>query len=141
MIKNTIKFIFNICALIFLCCVASNAQTKTITISEDAFVQGGETADEALGGTKPNNLMVYNSKQNTKFSRITYLKFSLPKKMTEITKLELNIPIKVFKKEDNPDLTFNIEVLGVNDDNWSESTITWNTKPELAQVLGTVELQ
>lgn len=104
-------------------------------------MQGGETADEALGGTKPNNLMVYNSKQNTKFSRITYLKFSLPKKMTEITKLELNIPIKVFKKEDNPDLTFNIEVLGVNDDNWSESTITWNTKPELAQVLGTVELQ
>lgn len=135
------KFTFNIFALILLCCIASNAQTKTITISEDAFVQGGETADEALGETKLKNLMVSNSKQNTKFSRITYMKFSLPKKMAEVTKVELNIPIKVFKNEGNPELTFNLEVVGVNDDNWSELKITWNTKPELAQVLGTAELQ
>jgi hypothetical protein len=135
------KKTFNIIILSILCSIISNAQTKKITISDDAFVQGGETANETLGETKSKNLLIFNSKENTKYARITYLKFPLPKIMTEGTTIELNIAIKVYKNEANPDLNFNLEVVGVKNDNWSESTITWNNKPELGVVLGATEIK
>ena len=135
--KNT----FSIIILCILCSIISNAQTKKITISDDAFVQGGETANENLGETRPKNLLIFNSKDNTKYARITYLKFPLPKKMTEVNTVELNFLIKVYKNESNPDLNFNLEAVGVQNDNWSESTITWNNKPGLGVVLGAAEVK
>lgn len=135
------KKTINVFIFMFLSCIISNAQTKKFVVSEDAYVQGGETANETFGETKPKNLLILNSLENTKYARISYLKFSLPKKMAEASSIELNLLIKVYKKEELPDLNFNLEVVGVKNDNWSESTINWDNKPELGVVLCTTELK
>jgi len=134
------KKTINIYIFTLLSCIISNAQIKKIVVSEDAYVQGGETATETFGETKSKNLLIFNSKENSKYARISYLKFSFPKKMAEASSIELNLLIKIYKKDELPDLTFNLEVVGVNNDNWSESAINWDNKPELGAVLSTTEI-
>ncbi|GAL82069.1 hypothetical protein JCM19274_2780 [Algibacter lectus] len=133
--------IFKILLITFLFSAVSTAQSRQIKASEDAYVQGGETSNEALGKTSPKKLLICNSTENTKWARSTFLKFPMPKKMAGGTNIELNIPVKVYKVESNSALTFNLEVFGAANDEWDESTITWATKPLQGALLGSTEVK
>lgn len=134
------KNILTIIAIAFALSINSNAQSKKITVSEDAFIQGGNTSDTPFGETNPKNLRIFKSNEDTKYSRITYLKFNTPKKLKNVTKVTLHIPLKVYIKEDEPDATFNLEVYAVENDKWRELSITWSDALELGEMVGTIEV-
>lgn len=121
-------------------CVANVEAQKKIMVKEDAFIQGGDGEDTAWGETKPKNLRIYKSQDNDKYSRITYLKFEMPKKMKSVDKVTLHIPLKVYINEDNPDATFNLEVFAVENDKWRELSITWSDALEVGEMLGSMEV-
>lgn len=120
--------------------VSVNAQTKKIKASEGTYVQGGETADETFGVSKPDVLFMLNSKTNTKWSRIGFLKFKLPGGVKSLKSVELNIRIKVFKKEEFLDSKFDLDVQVVPEAKWSSKTITFNNAPQLGTVVGSIQL-
>ena len=134
--KNFIK----ITLLTLLLIGSANAQKKKIVVSEDAFIQGGDSADTAMGEKSPKNLRIFNSNAESKYARITYLKFSTPKKMKKVSKAILHIPLKVYKNEDKPDATFNLEIYAVENDRWRELSITWNDALELGELLASKEI-
>lgn len=117
-----------------------NAQSDKITAIECAYVQGGETALEAFGVTKPDALLVFNSKTNTKYSRITFMKFKLPQGVESVKSVEFNIRIKVFKDKTFPDSKFDLDVQGVPNSKWSSQSITFNNAPKLGYVLGSAQV-
>ncbi len=133
------KNILTILAITFLFSANAQAQKK-IMVKEDAFIQGGETEDTAMGESKPKNLRIYKSQDNDKYSRITYLKFELPKKMKSVNKATLHIPLKVYINEEHPDATFNLEVFAVENDKWRELSITWSDALEPGEMLGSLEV-
>jgi len=134
------KNIFKIIALSFVFITNTNAQSKKIVVSEDAFIQGGETSDTAMGESSPKNLRIFNSLADSKYARITYLKFSTPKKLKSVKKVTLHIPLKVYVNEDKPDATFNLEVFAIENDKWRELSITWGDALELGPLVGKIEV-
>ncbi|WP_139958486.1 CBM96 family carbohydrate-binding protein [Flavicella sediminum] len=135
--KNFIKIIL----LTVLFVGNTNAQKKKITVSEDAFIQGGDTADKPLGETAAKHLRIFNSNANSKYARIAYLKFNMPKKLKSVKKATLHFPLKVYKNEKLPtDTTFNLEIFAVENDRWRELSITWNDALELGELLASVEV-
>ncbi|WP_282080412.1 DUF7594 domain-containing protein [Aquimarina algiphila] len=124
-----------------------NAQVKKIMITkipvaEDAFVQGGQTADEMMGITEVKKLRIGNSRGDTKYSRITYLKFDLPKKkIKNISAISLNIPIKVFIRKEDTEKKFELDVYIVKNSRWKENKITWNNKPEVDINIANVSIE
>ena len=126
----------------FLCFLSFNLQApqERINALEDAFIQGGETSTEAFGETKAKILHIGHSDKNSKYARITYLKFKMPKNFESIKKINLLINIKVFKKDDFPDDTFALSVFLVNTDNWSESNVTWEDALELGPKIAHINL-
>jgi len=105
-----------------------------VKVWQDAFVQGGETADEAMGSSKAGRLRVMKSNDDTKYSRTSYLQFSL-KKIEEITDVELNICVRVFPSKNDASASFSLNVYACDDNKWSESSITFNSKPERGDLL------
>ncbi|MGY5355934.1 CBM96 family carbohydrate-binding protein [Wenyingzhuangia sp. IMCC45467] len=120
---------------ISLLALNTNAQEK-ITVSADAFIQGGNTENTAFGTEKIKNLLILKSTGNDKYSRITYLKFKTPKKVSELKKVTLNFPIKVYENEEDPELLFNLDIIAVENDKWSESNITWSNALTLGNTVG-----
>ncbi|WP_152287928.1 CBM96 family carbohydrate-binding protein [Flavicella marina] len=116
------------------------AQTQKLKVVEDAFIQGGNTSDTAFGESSPKNLRIFKSNSDTKYSRITYLKFETPKKLKSVDKVTLHIPLKVYKNEDQPDATFNLEIYAVENDKWRELSITWSDALELGELVGSMEV-
>ena len=125
-----------------LCLLSFNlqAQQERINALEDTFIQGGETSTEAFGETKAKTLHIGHSDKNSKYARIAYLKFKMPKDIEDIQKINLFINIKVFKKDDFPEETFDLSVFFVNSDNWSESNITWEDALELGGKIAHINL-
>ncbi|MFB9058093.1 DNRLRE domain-containing protein [Mariniflexile ostreae] len=136
------KTLQKISALFFIgaCTCAINAQSQKITVSEDAFIQGGETSGTAFGQSTPKNLRIFNSKSDNKYSRTTYLKFTLPKKIENLKAVELNINLKVYKSDEDPKAMFNLQIYAVENDTWNEATITWNDTLELGSLVGEIEV-
>lgn len=134
------KKLLSLIVLSLVTVMSVTAQTKKIKASEGTFVQGGETADETFGVSKPDVLFVLNSKTNTKWSRIGFLKFKLPEGVKSLKSVELNIKIKVFKKEEFPDSKFDLDVQAVPEGKWSSKSITFNNAPKLGTVVGSVQL-
>jgi len=118
-----------------------SAQEKKVKVLEDAYIQGGNTMTTPLGQKKPKDLLVFNSEAGTKYSRITYLKFKLPKKTKKVNSVELTINIKVYLSKKQNENKFSLQVYGVENDNWNESSITWDNAPELGEVLGETEIE
>ena len=116
------------------------AQSNKIIVSEDAYIQAGETADENLGETAINKLMVGNSKANTKYARKTFLKFSVPSNLKTLNSVVLHIPIKVFKSDTNPDAKFKLDIFTIKNNNWKEDKITWNNAEEVDLKVGSIEI-
>lgn len=137
------RITYKIFTLIFILSLAfiENAQGQKIIVSEDAFIQGGEASGTAFGETTPKNLRIFKSLENSKYSRITYLKFKLPKNLNTISSIELNILLKVYKDEENPVATFNLVVFASENDNWNELSITWDDALKLGSKLGETEIK
>lgn len=111
------------------------AQEK-IMVSEDTFIEGGPSASIAMGATIHKNIRIFNSNANSKYARIGYLKFKLSKKIKTVEKVSLCIPLKVYKTPKNPTGKFELEVMAIENDNWSENTITWNNALAIGKQLG-----
>ncbi len=138
------KIILKITLLLFIFSISLNAQDKKmkkVRIIEDAFIQGGQTSSTAFGTKKPKDLYVFNSEADSKYSRITFLKFKLDRKQKEVSSVELIINIKVYLSKTSDDDKFSLQVYGVEDDNWDESSITWDDAPELDEVLGSALIE
>lgn len=134
------KQILSALLLSFLTITSVNAQSKKIKTTEAVFIQGGKTGDEAFGTTKPDVILVARSNTNTHWSRTGLLKFKFPKEIQSLKSVDINIPIKVYKNSENPDLKFSLDVQAVSENNWSKTTITWNNAPKLENVLGNLLL-
>ncbi|TGV04766.1 CBM96 family carbohydrate-binding protein [Flavivirga rizhaonensis] len=127
-----------------LFCVSTFTEAQDnfkILVSEDTYVQGGDTSTDTMGETYKKQLRISNSNAKSKYARITYLKFLLPKKLRSIGHVVLHIPVKVFNKTDDLEKTFKLDVYTVQSDDWSESTLTWDTKPEVDKKVGSINLK
>tara|TARA_B100000809_G_C15136004_1_gene530585 strand:+ start:3926 stop:4525 length:600 start_codon:yes stop_codon:yes gene_type:complete len=134
------KNILTIIAITLVSSIGLQAQSQKLKVTEDAFIQGGSTSDTAFGETKPKNLRIFKSNEDTKYSRITYLKFSTPKKLKSVKKVTLHIPLKVYVDENQPEATFNLEVYAVENDKWRELSITWSDALELGEMVASMEV-
>lgn len=117
-----------------------NAQNNKVFVVEDTYVQGGETREQPLGKEDSNLLRIFTSENDTKYGRISFLKFNLPKNATNLSKLTLHIPIKVFNTTGDDTLQFALDVYTLENNNWSESELTWVTKPAYAQKVGAISI-
>jgi len=126
----------NILLICLFAITFSGLAQEKIIVSEDAFIEGGTSASIAMGSTKPKNIRIFNSDDNSKYARIGYLKFKLSKKIKSVTKVSLCIPLKVYKTAKNPTGKFELDVMAIENDNWSEKTITWNNALTLGKQLG-----
>lgn len=133
------KNLFRILIVSVILIANTYAQSERINVYEDTFIQGGETADEAFGETKANLLRVANSEKDNKYARISYLKFKMPKNVDDITKVELYINIKVFKKSKFPEEKFKLSIFGLEDDDWRENNITWEDALDIGSKIGYIE--
>ncbi|WPR71965.1 DNRLRE domain-containing protein [Flavobacterium sp. NG2] len=98
--------------------------TTTLTAIDDAYVRNGTYSDINYGTTQ--NIQVRETTSNSN-TRNSYLKFNL----TGISNI-ISAKLIVTNTGTNGD----VNVSEVSNDNWSENTITWNTKPNINSTLG-----
>lgn len=134
------KKLLSLIALGFMTVMSVNAQSQKIKITESAYIQGGETALEAFGVSKPETLLVLNSKGNTKFARTTFLKFKLPEGLDQVKSAELALQIKVFKDRIPSDSKFDLDVQAVPNCKWSSQSITFSNAPKAGSVLASAKI-
>lgn len=91
--------------------------------SDDAFVQGGEYSDDKFGSDV--RLVVKNNGEGNRVTRKTYLKFILPEIAGEVSKAELWLWCN---NAGNTTIQQHYVSL-VPNDNWNESTVTYNNQP------------
>ncbi len=137
---KTLSIICTVLLLFALEVEAQEIQEYKILVSEDTFVQGGDTADEAMGTKSAKQLRVGNSNAKSKYARTTYLKFTLPKRIKRMQEVTLHLPVKVFNGSKNPDAKFTLEVYTVTNNDWDENTLTRNTKPDITKLVGSIDL-
>jgi len=126
-------------ASLLVCGTAFNAYSAKpvkIKVYQDAFVQGGETADKALGQTTAQRLRVMKSDDNDKYSRMTFLQFDL-KKVESFEELTLNICVRVLPNKKDAEAQFKLDVYSCLNNKWNETGITYNNKPEKDELLAT----
>ncbi|TRX71890.1 DNRLRE domain-containing protein [Carboxylicivirga sp. M1479] len=119
--------------------VYANKPVK-VKVWQDAFVQGGESADEAMGTTTDGRLRVMNSKEDTKYARTAFLQFNL-KKVESFESVDLNICVRVYRSKKDDATQFALNVYGCDNNKWSESSITFNSQPEKGELLATQTLE
>ncbi|QRR02451.1 CBM96 family carbohydrate-binding protein [Dyadobacter sandarakinus] len=101
-----------------------NTQVAALLPEEDAYVRGGNYADQNFG-TEAGLDVKGGSRED--LNRATYLKFSLAG-ITGITKARL----RIYGYNHEPELgaSTNIDIHMLDNDNWIENTLTWNTVPQ-----------
>ncbi|WP_221032577.1 DUF7594 domain-containing protein [Actomonas aquatica] len=105
--------------------------TFELTPIDDAHVQAGSNANSNYGSL--DNLAVKYQGPTDAQTRESYLKFSLPATSSGyIESATLKLTVKASKDNQTHTLSF------VANDAWTESTITWNTKPTSSTILDTV---
>ncbi|MBS2213090.1 DNRLRE domain-containing protein [Carboxylicivirga mesophila] len=107
-----------------------------VKVSQDAFVQGGNTANEPMGVTESGELRIMKSGGTDKYSRTSYLQFNL-KKVEDFTSVDLNICVKVYESKEDASAEFEMQVYACDDNKWSESSLAFNNKPEKGDLLAT----
>ncbi len=110
-----------------------------VKVSQDTFVQGGETADEELGSTTADRLRVMKSNGNDKYSRTTYLQFNL-KKIEAFESATLHINVRVYPSKTDAAASFTMQVYGADNSPWNEASMTFSNKPEKQDLLATQTL-
>lgn len=120
--------------------VFSQAQKATkVKVAEDAFVQGGETATEALGATISDRLRIQKSDGNDKYSRSTYLKFAFDAQK-DFSSAVLNLCLKVNASKNDVDAQFSLDVYSSENEAWDEASITFEKCPAIQDLMGQTTL-
>ncbi|MDO7174022.1 DNRLRE domain-containing protein [Mariniflexile sp. AS56] len=96
---------------------------------EDSFTRGGSNANKNYDGEL---LIVKESPTNADFSRRTWLKFDV----SEYVAIE-SATLHLTGNQSSGN-AFDMTLLGVEDDSWSEESITWNNAPEASTVIAGV---
>ncbi|MCW3806648.1 CBM96 family carbohydrate-binding protein [Plebeiibacterium marinum] len=109
-------------------------KTVKVKVSQDAFVQGGETANEAMGATTEGRMRVMKSNGNDKYSRTSYLQFDL-KKVEDFDSVDLNICVRVYPCKDDASAKFTLNIYSCSDNKWNENSLTFENKPDKNELL------
>lgn len=138
--SNNIMKLFTILSLFLVITsgVYANKPVK-VKVVQDAFVQGGESADEAMGTTTEGRLRVMNSDASSKYARTAYLQFNL-KKVEDFESVDLNICVRVFRSKKDDATQFALNIYACDDNKWSESSITFNDQPGAGELLASQTL-
>jgi hypothetical protein len=102
---------------------------STIVASEDAYVRGGTYGSTNYGSDT--TLSVKND-ANDSYDRQSYLKFNLGSVAASVSSARLKLKVA---GTDLDTATTNYQVYLVANDAWSESTLTWNTRPATSTLL------
>lgn len=96
----------------------------------DAYVRGGKYDNDTFGNTS--QLVLKNALPNEEYTRESFLRFNLNElpRNTGTAKLRMYVGAGHASVVDA-----SWSVLAVEDDNWNESTVTWNTKPNMGSAL------
>ncbi|WP_315824572.1 DUF7594 domain-containing protein [Paraflavitalea speifideaquila] len=106
---------------------AGGGQTITLAPQHDAYVRNGTAAGTTHGTTDANILVTkLNSTASAGNDRHTYLRFDAASAGSTITSALLRLYGKI---DDDRSTNVPINVYGVSNTTWTESTITWNNKP------------
>lgn len=132
--KKLLTALFISLTLFTLSTLAHAQKPVKVKVFQDAFVQGGNTADEALGATTAGRLRVMKSNGTDKYSRTTYMQFNL-KKIEDFKTVDLHVCIRVYPRKDNASANFTMQVYGNAAAKWNESSITFNNKPDKGELL------
>ena len=127
--------------LFFFLFTSSLYATEDIVVNvlEDAYVQGGSYANEARGTTDPEQLIIKHQDSSAPGNRRKiYLKFAIPDTVTlaHVYGAELSLHVISCNASIGTPI-WNIYSVA---NNWSESTITWNTQPAEDQLSATYQL-
>lgn len=139
--KNMKTFITCIILTLFLLTNSIAQQKQKVFVSEDTFVQAGETSNQALGTTNSKQLQIMDSDGTNKYARATYLKFIIPKEIKAMESVTLNLPIRITNRnKDGIKAKFKLDVYTVLDNKWDESSLTHDSGLESARLVGSVEI-
>lgn len=100
--------------------LASNTVITTLGPTGDAWVQDGTAANTNFGSATDLEVKV----SNTGFNHETYISFNVSSISGNVTSATLNL----FGELETAGAGYTVDVIPTNGA-WSESTITWNTKP------------
>ncbi len=100
----------------------------TIAVVEDSYVSAGSNANANYGGE--NKIVIKNSGATSQFTREGLFKFDLAG-VSNVTSATLRLYVTKTATGASH------ECLLSNDDSWSESSVTWNTKPTEASSIST----
>lgn len=104
----------------------------TVTAAHDAYVRGGTYANANYGSDAT---LQVKEDSGSDYDRMSFLQFDLTGYSSSISLANLVLPVV----SGGPDLAgMTLEVRLVTSDSWTESTLTWNTKPATSTVLATI---
>lgn len=112
----------------------NNTAVISLAASADAYVRDGTYGDANYGAAT--TLVIKGNSSGGGFARASYLKFSL----ATVTSAQSAI-LRLYGRNTESTTTITVMAYGVNDDSWTESTITWNNAPAaLTSTLTTVNV-
>ncbi|MCU6707937.1 DNRLRE domain-containing protein [Paenibacillus sp. J5C_2022] len=98
----------------------------------DTYVRDGVYADQNYGSGY--NLIVKSGTPDKGYNRMSYLQFDV----SEMPSATERVTLSVYGYVQDPSGTESVTHLhGVADDNWTESTLTWNNRPDAADLVAT----
>lgn len=110
-------------------CNFAVASVINVPVSKDSYVRGGSHADTNYGDST--TIRIKDS-LNTSFSRTAYLQF-------DVSNYSSVRSAKLFFYG-RAQVDIDIDVHAVNNDNWSESSLTWNDAPPISTNYGSVHV-
>ncbi len=116
-------------------------ETKELFATEASMIKGGSSGDDQFGG---NNLEMSNKLPNTKNTRSGIMKFDITG-IDASKVISAKVVLTTYNEADDSRWKTTEDVVGgvvpqtlhyVSDDNWSQSTVTWNSTPDLDKDAG-----
>ena len=109
----------------------TSSEPKTIDVSQDAFVRGGNFANSNYGANAQLHLK-YSTNQT--YARSIYAQFDVDG-IENASQVDLVLPIR-----SNSNIG-NVSLYKVSDDTWEESSLTWNNQPGYTELLTTFNVE
>lgn len=113
----------------------STSTVKTVTATEKAYVRGGVWANKnwhqilSERGLTDNTIVIKNGLNSTDYTRVALFKYDISNlSVDDIGYVTFGVNFSSIQS--GVDVPFDIYWV---DENWSESTVTWNTKPAMVE--------
>lgn len=110
-------------------CVEDIVTLNKVLVSEDAYIRNGSSVNDNYGQA---TTLLIKSSTNNNFVRESLMKFDLSN-YSSITSAKL-----FFYGSSQVDM--NLQVYSVDNDDWSENSVTWSNSPSLESNLGSVQM-